>query len=328
MSISQLDDPAMRTALGIETDTPSQLTSPVQIGSVTLTDQTNGLLALTNTQTGGVGGLRLGAVPAGGNFAQLSSTGLTFADVNGVTFQTLQWDNNTNNTTLTAGTNGDVVLLNAGAGTDVISSIGGVQDGTAGHALSFAASSGRLWVGTSGQLNFNHLTPATSTGNQILFRPSFCEAVSAATTPVGAGGQVIIPLTSLVRSSSQGGQPMWGISGGNSVQLQANNTDAGLFFVTAVVAIDTVTAGAQVAAVHFRVNGTDVPNSTSTHTVNATQQASIVVQTYLQLNPTDAISLVLSSADVAMSATSYPAVVGPPAIPAELACVLTAFRVA
>ena len=126
MSISQLDDPAMRTALGIETDDPSQLTSPVQIGSVTLTAGGGGnllvgnnvtatnvtantnlvvgglqlfnaggnTLAITdlNTQTGG--GLRVGGFPVNG-IAQLSETALSFTQLNtGTTTTVLSYDQN------------------------------------------------------------------------------------------------------------------------------------------------------------------------------------------------------------------------------------------
>jgi len=134
MSISQLDDPSVRTALGIETDQPSQLTSPVVIGSVTLTDGGAGLLNVTDTvfasqqlqsplvrvgtlniqDNGGAQlgfanatSIRIGAVPVTG-ITEINLAGLRCAQVGtGTTTQVVAWDNNLEETTLN-----NVVALN------------------------------------------------------------------------------------------------------------------------------------------------------------------------------------------------------------------------
>jgi hypothetical protein len=243
-----------------------------------------------------------------------------------VSYQALTWDNVGNNTTIASGVSGDVVLQTVASG-DVISSIGGPLDGTVGHTLSFTGSSGRLYMTTDGQFAMNHLSPATKTGTQLLFRPSYAEAISVASTPVGAGGQVILPISSLVRSSSAGGQPMWGVTSPNLV-LSGTYGEAGVYFVTATIAVDTATVGTQLAIAHFKVNGADVANTASSHSVNAAQQNSIVIQSFLSLAVGDAVSIALSSTDAALTATTYPAVAGPPTIPQEPAVVLFATRVA
>jgi len=87
MSISQLDDPSMREALGIETDNPSQLTSPVAIGSVTLTDDGGGQLGVGSLETGSI---QLGSVQLNDNgngqlgLGQLGSIQMGFSAVTGL----------------------------------------------------------------------------------------------------------------------------------------------------------------------------------------------------------------------------------------------------
>jgi len=201
-----------------------------------------------------------------------------------------------------------------------------LQGGGDGSGVTLPVSSARLWMDTTGQLNAAHLLPLTSTGNQVLFRSTFCEALSTATTAVGAGGQVLLPLNILNASSSQGGVNHFVLSGPTTLQYTGVNT--GLFFVTATIALDTTTGGNNSAVAHFKINGSDVPNSASRHTVNQNQESTIVIQAYLTLNQNDTISIALSSADANMSATTYAAVVGPPTIPAEPAVVLVANRIA
>ena len=332
MSISQLDDPSMREALGIETDNPSVLTPPVVIGSVTLADDGGGLLEIT--QTGAfpaAGGIRLGDSPLNANFCQITPNGLVYSDNGtGTSIQVLTWDNNNLDTTITAGSvgpaSGDVVLQNAGTGS-VVSSFGGVLDGTQGHTLSFTGSSGRLYMTTDGQFAMNHLSPATKTGTQLLFRPSYAQAISVASTPVGGTGQVILPITSLTNSSSAGGQPMWGVASPNLV-LSATYGEAGVYLVSASIQLDTATAGVQTATAHFKINGNDVINTASRHTINQNGEATVTIQDYLTLAVGDAISVALSSTDAAMTATTYPASGGPPSIPQAPAVVLSALRIA
>lgn len=252
MSISQLDDPSMREALGIENDNPSALTSPVTIGSVELRDLGSGILRVDD---------------------RLSTLALQLGD-------------------------------------------------------SPATTQGSLAMSASGQLQFNHTLPLTSAGTQTLFRPTFCEALSTVDTPVGGTGQVILPFNLLPSVSSQGGVPHFAIVGGNSVQLSATNADVGLFFVTAAIAIDTATAGQQLAVAHFKKNGVDVSSSASSHSVNSLQQNSIIIQAYIQLQAGDAVSIALSSSDAALTATTYPAAVGPPTIPVECAVTLLVSRIA
>lgn len=208
--------------------------------------------------------------------------------------------------------------LNGGAGFDL---------GNGGTALNPPTSSVRLFMDATGQLNANHTAPATSTGKQILYRATFCEALSTVSTAVGAGGQVILPITSII-SSSQGTVDHFAIGGGNSVVLSPTNADTGVFFATASIAIDTITVGQQLGIAHFTINGVDVPNSASSHTVNPAQQNAIVIQSFLTLNPNDAVSVVLTSTDPLMTATTYPPVVGPPSVPQECAMVLVLTRIA
>jgi len=217
---------------------------------------------------------------------------------------------------------GDVVVNAIGT----VNGSAGLIIGNGGSGTVASTSSGRLWVDGTGQLNFNHLVPATSTGNQVLFRPTYCDIVTTGNTAVGGGGQVVLPLTSISTVSSQGGVNHFSIVGNTAVLSATANT--GVYRVRATVQLDTVTAGAQVAILHFKVNGNDVANSATRVTINATQETELGHEDFIVLNPSDAVSVVLSSADAAMTATTYTAVVGPPTIPVTPAVSLSILRIA
>jgi hypothetical protein len=156
MSIAQLDDPSMREALGIETDNPSQLTSPVDIGSVALTDLGGGLLQINNGNTGGGGGVRIGGSPVTG-ISQLTSTDLIFTQLNtGTSTSVIDWDITNALTTLNkvavisgsaCAISGVASLAGAGAGAAVtnIASLAGA----AGCALTNIATINGNPVGTA-----------------------------------------------------------------------------------------------------------------------------------------------------------------------------------
>lgn len=353
MSLSQLNDPSMREALGVE-DTPegeptlaytnNGTTSTLQVGAAinTVPITSVPILSYNSPSTVQVNPLPINIIidpPA------------PASPLNNITVAEFHWYKQDPNPALNQDKKGyinigdgfmklgaewvgfgpeTVVLEGAVVAVNAIGAQNGstgFQLGNGGNSVLPPTSSGRFWMDTGGQLNFTRLAPATSTGNQVIFPPTYCEAVSTASTAVGAGGQVILPLASLV-SSQQGGVNHFAIVGGNTVQLSPTNSSAGLFFVTATIAIDTATVGAQIAYAHFKVNGTDVPNSAASHSVNQSQQNSIIIQAFIQLNPNDALSVALSSTDAAMTATTYPAVVGPPSIPQECAMVLVATRIA
>jgi hypothetical protein len=209
----------------------------------------------------------------------------------------------------------------------------GPQNGTVGFKLGNggttaapSTSAGTFWMDTTGQLNLNHTLPASSTGNQVLFRPTNVTAILTVSTPVGVGGQIDLPFTSIVATSSQGGVDHFDLSGPTT--LQYTNDDSGLFFVTATIALDTATTGPQLAIAHFKVNGADIAFSAVRNTINENQNDSIIIQSFIPLNKDDEISVVLTSTDAVMTATDFPAVVGPPSIPEEPAFVLVATRIA
>jgi hypothetical protein len=322
MSISQLDDPAMREALGIETNEPSVFASPVLV-------EQNG----DPTDAARIGHRDYGWVANDGsivNFAtyidapptvNLLATELECSSVVGVVGGLTI----SNCDQISAETGGGIVLQSGGG--DVSSSFGNVLDGTVGHALSFTGSSGRLYMTADGQFAMNHLSPATKTGTQLLFRPSYAQAISVANTPVGGTGQVILPISSLTNSSSAGGQPMWGVASPNLV-LNATYGEAGVYLVTATVQVDTATGGTQTATAHFKLNGNDVINSASRHSINQNGEDTVVIKDILTLAVGDAISVALTSTDAAMTATTYAASAGPPSVPQAPAVVLSAIRIA
>jgi len=208
----------------------------------------------------------------------------------------------------------------------------GNQDGTTGLELAHGGDSvtppttaGRLWMDTRGQLNFNHILPQTSAGNQVLFFPTNCEAASLTTTTVGGTGQVILPFTNIISSSEQDNEKHFELDG---AAVQYVGTSLGLFFVTATIALNTTTGGANVAIAHFALNGGDVQFSATRHTINQNQEDTVVIQAFIPLSPNDTIEVVLSSADFSMTAQDYPAVVGPPDYPAQPAVYLVAYRIA
>ena len=350
MSLSQLNDPSMREALGVE-DTPE--------GEPTLAYTNNG--TTSTLQVGAaINTVAITSVPIldynSESTAQISPLAIDVridppnaSPLNNVRIAEFHWiKQDPNNQDKYGYFNLGDGFFKIGSewlgfgpqsvvleGANVLLNLIGPQNGSAGFDITHggntvlpATTRGRLWMDTAGQLNFNHLLPATSTGNQVLYRPTSCEALSTVSTAVGAGFQVILPINSLGSTTSQGGVNHFAIAGGNSVQLSATNANAGIFFVTASIAIDTVTAGAQLGVAHFKVNGVDVANSASSHTINASQQNSIIIQAFLTLNPNDAVSVALSSTDAALTATTYPAVVGPPTIPQECAMVLVLTRIA
>lgn len=355
MSIAQLDDPSVKDALGFST-TPSGdptlaytnngETSTLRVGSVANTVPITSVPILSYNSPSVV---QVNPLPIN----IIIDPPPPASPLNNVTVAEFHWYKQDPNPILNQDKKGYIKLgdgvFKLGAewvgqgpetvfleGANLVCASVGAQNGSIGLELQGGASTNpvvapqsasRFWLDTTGQLNTYHSLPLTSVGNQVLFRPTYCEAISTANTPVGAGGQVILPLNSIT-SSTQGGVNHFAIVGGNSVRLSATNANAGVFFVTATIAIDTTTGGTNTAYAHFKVNGNDVANSASSHSINQNQQNSIVIQSFLTLNPNDAVSVALSSTDAAMTATTYPAVVGPPTIPQECAVVLVLTRIA
>ena len=352
MSLSQLNDPSMREALGVE-DTPegeptlaytnNGTTSTLQVGAAINTVPITSVPILSYTSPSAV---QVNPLPIN----IIIDPPPPQSPLNDVTVAEFHWYKQDPNPALNQDKKGYFNLgdgfFKIGAewvgfgpqsvvleGGNIVASTSGNNNGSIGLDLLMngdpstpATSQGRLWVSPTGQLNCAHILPATSGGNQVLFRPTYATAISGAvSTPVGAGGQVAIPLSGLVTSSAQGGVNHFSINAG---ALQYNNADGGLFFATATIALDTVTAGAQIAVAHLKVNGVDVPFSAVRNTLNANQEFSIIIQAFINLNQNDTVSVILSSTDAAMTATNYPPVVGPPTIPAEPAVVLVLTRIA
>lgn len=216
---------------------------------------------------------------------------------------------------------GEVVVINA-----IGNQVGGtgleLQGGGDGSGINPPQASGRFFLDTAGQLNFVHLLPTPSIGNQVLFFPTNCEAASLATTPVGGGGSVVLPFTNILTSTEQNSVKHFALNG---TGVQYVGTSSGQFFVTASVSLDTTSGGFNAAITYFTVNGTPIQFSACRHTINQNQNQSVIIQTFLTLNPNDTIEIVLASADPNMTATDFPAV---PPLPEQPAVLLVATRIA
>lgn len=343
MSLSQLNDPSMREALGVE-DTPegeptlaytnNGTTSTLQVGAAINTVPITSVPILNYDSTSTV---QVSPLPIDIRIDPPNASPLN--DVRVAEFHWIKQDPN-NQDKLGYFQLGDgffkigaewvgfgpqTVALEGG---NVAVTTNGTNNGSIGLDLihNGNAASGRFWVDNTGQLTFNHILPNSSSAVQPIFFPTYCEAISTASTAVGGSGQVLLPFSSVISTSSQGGVNHFGVSSPTTLQYTGINT--GLFFVTATIGLDTATGGTNTAVAHFKKNTVDVSNSATRHSINQNGEQTVVIQSFIQLSTNDIVSVALSSTDAAMTATNYPAVVGPPTIPAQPAMVLVATRIA
>lgn len=215
----------------------------------------------------------------------------------------------------------------------VINAIGN-QTGQAGLELQNGGDSvnppqanARLFLDTDGQLNLVHINPVASTGKQVLFYPTNCEAMVFNNVPVssGVGGQVDLGFTNIISSSEQNMVRHFDLNG---TGVQYRGASVGTFFVTATVALDTTSGGANTGIAFFKLNGAPLGLTATRHTINQNQTDTVVIQSFITLNTGDTIDVTLASTDPNMYAAVYGAVVGPPPIPAQPAVVLVAYRIA
>lgn len=305
MSISQLDDPSMREALGIG----DNLFSPVTMGSVTLRDGGGGVLDIVG-----------------------ATAGVAIVDPNPLATPT----------SLTAGTLTNVNTITSAAGSSIsmpfqtitlstlrsgIPLVGGVEIETTTNANPTA--SGTLYFNPAGELSIDHSAPAASVATQVLYKPCFVQALcSAPSTPVGGTGSVIVPITALGAVSSTGNPsvPDWGITGGNTLVSSAG-VQAGTYEFNAAVQLVTTGAGPATVDVYFNQTGQFAfPNSASRFTLQPNEPQSVYIHDYFALlGPNQSIEVVVSSTDPLVAITTFPAVGNVPQI---LGCEMWVARIA
>ena len=293
MSISQLDDPSMRTALGIETDTPSSFANPIQIGTGA------GATLIAN----GRPNLQQG-----------------FAFFNGL-------DANGGTTASAVYVNDPAIDENYANAVIEPRQIGFQQEAT-GVFVPFATFNG---VGPQTDLIADRLTCGTTTvqtGNINVSTINgknfndYAEVVGVGSTAVGGGGSVVIPLF----FNEVGDANDWQQNAGG---IQWRGTYSGVFNITASISLDTASPPPQTAIAHLELNGVPIAKSASATTIfGAGARNNVFVQNIVTMQPLDTLTIVLSSTDPAMTAQDYVAVVGPPPIPEEPSVLLLIQRIA
>ena len=355
MSISQLNDPSMRDALGVDDGggggnptlvyTNSGTSATLQVGEATNTVAISSVPILSYLSPSAV---QINPLPINITINPPHPA----SPLNNVTVAEFHWLKQDPNPLLDQDKKGYFKLgdgvFKIGAewvgfgpqyvileGAIVEANIIGNQDGTNGLSLAFGGDSlvsptttGLLWMDTTGQLNVAHQLPLSSTGGQSLFRPTSVTAIQGIfDTPVGVTNQIAIPLSGIVSSTAQGGAQHFSLP--TPTTLRYDGPNGGTFFVEARVALDTITPSPQLALVHLRKNGVDVPLTASRLSVTPNEQNSVTIIISMVLVSGDTVEVVLSSPDVAMTATNYPPLVGPPiSVPAEPAVSITLTRIA
>jgi len=306
MSISQLDDPSMREALGLD----STLNAPVTMGSVTLRD-------------GGAGVLEIFGATAG----------LEIVDPNPLVAPTaLTVGNLTNVQSITSGTGNSSI----GLGFNSVSAItnrsgvplsGGFQISTT--TTTNPVATGSLYFNPNGEFCIDRTAPASAVSTQVVYKPCYVQAIcSVASTPVGGSGSVIVPLSSLPQVSSTGNPSVadWSITGGNTL-LSGAGVEAGLYEFNA--AVQLVTTGVSAVAVDVYFNQTGVfalPNSRSRFTLQPNEPQSVFIHDYLSLiGANQSVEVVVASTDPLVAITT---IAPSGAVPQALGCELWVSRIA
>lgn len=104
-------------------------------------------------------------------------------------------------------------------------------------------------------------------------------------------------------------------------------SDAGVYKVLTSIQCDS-TSGLQTLTCYVSVNGTPVPNTASQVIVNINTQTLMTVEWFLGLSANDDVEVVLYDPVGGGQAVAFPAVVGPPAIPAIPSIITTLLRIA
>lgn len=306
MSIAQLDDPSMREALGIVDDV---LSSPVTMGSVTLRDGGGGVLEIVGATAG------LEIVNPNPLATPITLAGQTLAGITTV--------NGIGGLALNAGQNGSVSVSMTRQG---IPLTGGFQIQTTTGVSPTAT--GSLYFNPDGELSVDHIAPAASVSTQVLYKPCFVQALcDTASTPVGGGGSVIVPLTSLGLVSSTGNPSVadWAISGGNTL-LSSAGVQTGTYEFNAAVQLQTTGVGSATVDVYFNQGGAFAfPNSASRFTLQPNEPQCVYIHDYFSLGAGQSIEVVVVSADPLVEIVTFPAVGNVPQI---LGCEMWVSRMA
>jgi len=104
-------------------------------------------------------------------------------------------------------------------------------------------------------------------------------------------------------------------------------SDDGVYKVLTSIQCDS-TSGLQTLTCYVSVNGTPVPNSASQIIVNINTQTLMTVEWFLGLDANDDVEVLLYDTIGGGQAVAFPAVVGPPAIPATPSVITTILRIA